>query len=171
MDVQAIKWLATHLKTQGDTLESVALQDSRFNTVLELAVRFGKTLIVCDVDYIEPMMYSLLRKDLEKQGPRQVVCIGDKYIDFHEGFRMYLVTRNPHPRLPPDAKPLVSVTNFTITRNGLEGRVCTGKHIQSAQTMFMYFTHPQVDYQLNYCRVPCKHLACFIYITSTFMGV
>lgn len=104
-------------------MESVALQDPRFSTVLELAVRFGKTLIVYDVDHIEPMMYGLLRKDLEKQGPRQVVCIGDKYIDYHEEFRMYLVTRSPHPKLPPDARPLVSVTNFTITRNGLEGRV------------------------------------------------
>lgn len=37
--------------------------------------------------------------------------------------RLYLVTRNPEPYLPPDAASLVSVTNFTVTRSGLEGRL------------------------------------------------
>jgi hypothetical protein len=35
--------------------------------------------------------------------------------------RLYLVTRQPEPYLPPDACSLVSPTNFTVTRSGLEG--------------------------------------------------
>ena len=31
------------------------------------------------------------------------------------------MTRNPDPYLPPDARSLVAVTNFTVTRSGLEG--------------------------------------------------
>jgi dynein heavy chain 2 len=41
--------------------------------------------------------------DLDRQGPRFVVQIGDKAIDYNETFRLYLVTRNPEPYLPPDA--------------------------------------------------------------------
>lgn len=77
--------------------------------------------MVSDVDAIEPLMFSLLRKDMQKQGPREVVCIGDKLVEYHEGFQLFLVTRNADVRLSPDARPLVSITNFTITRNGLEG--------------------------------------------------
>ncbi len=33
------------------------------------------------------------------------------------------MTRNPEPYLPPDAKSLVAVTNFTVTRSGLEGQL------------------------------------------------
>jgi hypothetical protein len=50
-----------------------------------------------------------------------VLQLGDKQVDFHESFRLFLVTRHPSPALPPDVKPLLAVTNFTITRGGLEG--------------------------------------------------
>jgi hypothetical protein len=37
---------------------------------LELAVRFGKTLIIQEVDGVEPILYPLLRGDLAAQGQR-----------------------------------------------------------------------------------------------------
>lgn len=43
-------------------------QDSNFITVLELAVRFGKTLIIQEMDGVEPVLYPLLRRDLVAQG-------------------------------------------------------------------------------------------------------
>lgn len=47
--------------------------------------------------------------------------LGDKQVDYNETFRLFLVTRNPEPYLPPDLRSLVAVTNFTVTRSGLEG--------------------------------------------------
>ena len=44
------------------------MQDANFNTTLELAVRFGKTLIIREMDNIEPVLYPLLRKDLVSLG-------------------------------------------------------------------------------------------------------
>lgn len=99
------------------------MQEHRFANTLELAVRFGKTFVVYDVDFIEPLMFSLLRKDLQKQGPREVVSIGDKFVDYNQGFQLYLLTREANIQLSPDAKPLVSLTNFTITKSGLEGEI------------------------------------------------
>ena len=46
----------------------VYVQDANFATQLELAVRFGKTLIIQEVDGVEPMLYPLLRGDLISQG-------------------------------------------------------------------------------------------------------
>lgn len=37
-------------------------------TSLELAVRFGKTLIIQEMDGVEPVLYPLLRRDLIVQG-------------------------------------------------------------------------------------------------------
>ena len=39
-------------------------QDRKFNTHLELSVRFGKTLVIQEVDGIEGMLFPLLNKDL-----------------------------------------------------------------------------------------------------------
>ena len=44
------------------------LKDANFSTALELAVRFGKTLIIQEVDGVEPVLYPLLRGDLVSQG-------------------------------------------------------------------------------------------------------
>ncbi len=46
--------------------------------------------------------------------------------------RLYLVTRNPEPYLPPDARSLIAATNFTVTRSGLESQLL-GLTIQREQ--------------------------------------
>ncbi|GFR50179.1 hypothetical protein Agub_g12346, partial [Astrephomene gubernaculifera] len=120
---QASEWLNAHLKLSGANIDVTTMADQRFTTTLELAVRFGKTLVVAEVDRVEPILYPLLRMDLDRQGPRFVVQIGDKATDYNETFRLFLVTRNPDPYLPPDARSLLAVTNFTVTRSGLEGQL------------------------------------------------
>jgi dynein heavy chain 2, cytosolic len=56
-------------------------------------------------------------------GPRFVVQIGDKTIDYNEEFRLFLATRNPNPEIPPDASSVISEVNFTTTRAGLSSQV------------------------------------------------
>ncbi|KAF2973673.1 hypothetical protein EK904_004515 [Melospiza melodia maxima] len=118
---RATEWLKTHLKESR--LEVVNQQDSNFLTALELAVRFGKTLIIQEMDGVEPVLYPLLRKDLIAQGPRYAVQIGEKMIDYNEEFRLFLSTRNPSPFIPPDASSIVTEVNFTTTASGLRGQL------------------------------------------------
>ena len=49
----------------------------------ELAIRFGKILIVEDVRDIRPVLIPILRKDIMRSGPRQVIAMGDKQIDYN----------------------------------------------------------------------------------------
>ncbi len=56
-------------------------------------------------------------------GPRFVVQIGEKTIDYNEEFRLFLTTRNPSPEIPPDAASVITEVNFTTTRAGLTGQV------------------------------------------------
>ena len=118
---RATEWLKAHLK---DTrLEVINQQDSNFTTALELAVRFGKTLVIQEVDGVEPLLYPLVRRDLESQGPRFVVQIGEKVIDYNEDFRLFLTTRNPQPDIPPDVDSVIARVNFTTTRAGLRAQL------------------------------------------------
>ncbi|KAI5098641.1 cytoplasmic dynein 2 heavy chain 1, partial [Silurus meridionalis] len=118
---RATEWLRTHLKAHR--LEVINQQDSNFMTSLELAVRFGKTLIIQEMDGVEPVLYPLLRRDLIAQGPRYVVQIGEKVVDYNEDFRLFLATRNPSPFIPPDAASVITEVNFTTTRAGLRGQL------------------------------------------------
>ena len=56
-------------------------------------------------------------------GPRFVVQIGEKTIDYNEEFRLFLTTRNPAPEIPPDAASVITEVNFTTTKAGLTGQV------------------------------------------------
>ena len=129
---QALEWLKTNLQAGGGAIEVLVPHEPRFANALELGVRFGKTLVLQEVDKIEPILVPLLRKDLTRQGPRFTVQVGDKAIDYTEGFRMFLATRNPTPELPPDVASLISLVNFSVTLAGLEEQLL-GVTIQHEQ--------------------------------------
>jgi len=132
---QATNWLQKFLESsssssstsvsgnKGSPFEVVTAQDARFANQFELAVRFGKTLLIREADRIDPLLYPLLRRDFTHQGPRLVVQVGDRVVDYNEKFKLFLATRCPQPNLPPDARSLITSVNFTVTRSGLEGQL------------------------------------------------
>jgi len=120
---QASEWLKTNLKKNCESVEVLNHQDAKFNTNIELAIRFGKSLIIQEVDGIESMLVPILRKDLMQQGPRQVVQIGEKSVDYNPAFRLFMTTRDQFVQIPPNICDLVTIVNFTVTKSGLEGQL------------------------------------------------
>ncbi|XP_047109239.1 cytoplasmic dynein 2 heavy chain 1 [Schistocerca piceifrons] len=115
-------WLQNYLKDEG--LETVTQHSSRFYTSLEMAVRFGKTLLIEEADSIDPVLYPILRRELTNQGgDRKAVQLGSKLVDFDDRFQLFLTTRNPDPDLPPDAEALITVIDFKTTKTGLSGQL------------------------------------------------
>ncbi|OMJ92391.1 hypothetical protein SteCoe_4833 [Stentor coeruleus] len=116
----ATTWLKTQNSGKGEVLNQ---SDPRFTSQFELGVRFGKVIVVQEIDRLEPMLFPLLRLDLIKQGPRFVVQIGDKQIDYNESFRLYLCTRDSSIEVPSNSRAVITFVNFTVTRSGLEGQL------------------------------------------------
>ena len=113
-------WLQAHYGTDpARPLESIQSADTRFTNQVELAVRFGKTLLVFDVDTLEPMLYPIVRKDIFMQGPRSVVVLVVK-CRLQQEFSSRLSNAQPTTDLPPDATALCTLINFTVTRLALE---------------------------------------------------
>jgi dynein heavy chain 2 len=116
---QASEWLKKSLIQSKESVEILNHQDRKYNTTLELAIRFGKVLMIQEVDGIESLLVPVLRKDLINQGPRQIVRIGDKTIDYNPAFELYLTTRDQFVEISPNCQPLVTNINFTVTKSGL----------------------------------------------------
>ncbi|CAJ1446190.1 unnamed protein product [Effrenium voratum] len=118
---QALEWL----KQTNPSAEIVLQQDPKLVSQLELSVRFGKVLIIQEVDGIDNYLVPLLRRDMIRQGPRKAVQISDKMCDFDDNFKLFLCTRNSSAieMLPPNTACLVTRVNFTVTRAGLEGQL------------------------------------------------
>lgn len=116
------QWLIGKLKADSQ-LEVVSSQEKKIVSILELCIRFGKTLVVNEVDEVESLYFNILRKDLKKQGPRLVVSIGDKTVDWSDNFQVIFMSRNHSIRLEPNAAALVNVVNNLVTTKGLEDKL------------------------------------------------
>ena len=101
---RASEWLKVSLGSEEAPVEVTTQDDDRFVLTLELAIRFGKTLLIREVNRIDPILYPVLRRDLAGAGPYKVVQVGEKTVDFNPNFRLFMTTRNAHPDIPPDAR-------------------------------------------------------------------
>ncbi|CAG9863949.1 unnamed protein product [Phyllotreta striolata] len=113
----AVNWIKRHLKNRN--VESIIQSSPKLRGELELAVRFGKILILEEIDTVSPVLFPILRKEFTTQGERRLINMNGKLIDYHKDFKLILCSRNEHIKLPPEISPLVNSLNFTITRAGL----------------------------------------------------
>lgn len=58
-------------------------------------------------------------------GPRKVIQLGDKVVDFNPDFQLFLTTRNISPDIPPDISSSITLVNFITSASGLSGQVST----------------------------------------------
>lgn len=110
---QAGKWLKSHLGKHYSSVETLTAQDERFTSQLELAIRFGKMLVVEEVETVEPLLYPLLRRDFVSQGMRKTIQMGEKSVEYNENFMLFLVTRNSSPKVDPGAASLINMARPT----------------------------------------------------------
>jgi len=94
--------------------------DEAFLKNLESALRFGNPLLVQDVESLDPILNSVLNRELRRTGGRVLIRIGNQDIDFSPSFTMFLSTRDPSIEFPPDICSRVTFVNFTMTRSSLQ---------------------------------------------------
>ena len=104
-------------------LNTTSFTDTNFLKVLESALRFGYPILVQDVEKIDPIMNSLLNKEIHKQSGRNLIRIGDQEIDFSLTFNMFMVTRDSSCNFTPDLCSRVTFLNFTITPSSLQNQI------------------------------------------------
>ena len=118
---QATEFIKTYYSSKK--LNTTSFTDSNFLKVLESALRFGYPILVQDVEKIDPIMNSLLNKEIHKQSGRNLIRIGDQEIDFSLTFNMFMVTRDSSCHFTPDLCSRVTFLNFTITPSSLQNQI------------------------------------------------
>ncbi|CCW60917.1 unnamed protein product [Phytomonas sp. EM1] len=119
----ALEWMKTHLRRSNVIVEVASMHDKRFTHTLELAIRFGKTLLVTEVNTVVPILYPILRRDLASCGAKRIVRVGNKAVDWQDSFRIILFSRSTDLHLPPCAAALVMEVNFSVTTRSLESQL------------------------------------------------
>lgn len=127
----AVDWLIKQIPK----LEVIAYQtDAHWLSRLELAVRFGKFVLVTNIDKkIPPLFTSLIKRLLIKQdatatgnggGARSAsVVFGDKLIEFNPSFKVLFATRSAQVEIDSSIASYIMPADFSVTHDGFSDQL------------------------------------------------
>mmetsp|Transcript_28347 Transcript_28347/g.57801 ORF Transcript_28347/g.57801 Transcript_28347/m.57801 type:complete len:2891 (+) Transcript_28347:3-8675(+) len=109
-------------KYKEKKIQKTSFLDKAFMKTLAGAVRFGTTLLVENVEKLDPVLNPILNKEIQRTGGRSLVRIGTEEVDYSPKFNIILSTKNPAVKLTPDICSRVTLVNFTVTPAGLQSQ-------------------------------------------------
>lgn len=117
----AAQWLSAHLRATGRASELTSQGNERLSYQLELAVRFGKTLLVTDCEQLRPPLLEMLQGHVYVRFNKRQLAVGTKLVDLHEQFQLVLISKSHRlqQQLPTEQSGRVNLLRFTVTASGL----------------------------------------------------
>lgn len=116
-------WLSKYLNSQSIPHEICNQNNDRFTYTLELAVRFGKCLIIQDVQLTKPPLLSILYGEMKCRFNKKYLQVASKLVDFHEDFKLVLVSRLNKIDVGMEVGAYVTNIPFTTTVSGYTGEL------------------------------------------------
>lgn len=110
-------------KVIGDKFLITSFLSDSFIKDLENAIRFGGILLIKDSEYYNPILDSVLRGEIHRNGGRLMINIRDQLIDYDSNFKLVMYTRDPLIKIPAFVEARVATVNFTITSKNLESQI------------------------------------------------
>ena len=103
------------------TLEVLKLSEPNLIRSLELAIQFGKWVLLENIgEELDPALEPILLQQLTKQGTNYTIKVGERSIPYSFDFKFFLTTTLPNPHYTPETSVKVTILNFSITPTGLE---------------------------------------------------
>ena len=119
---QANKWIKNVEK--ANKLAIIKLSDPNYARILESALQFGTPVLLENVGQeLDSMLDSVLMKQTFKQGGVTCIKLGDTVVEYAPTFRLYITTKLRNPHYLPELSTKVTLTNFMITKEGLEDQL------------------------------------------------
>lgn len=85
-------------------------------------LQYGVPVLVQDVEKLDPVMNSVLNKEMKKVGGRLVIQVGDKEIACTGELTLFMFTRDANAKFTPDLCSRVTFVNFTVTQSSLKSQ-------------------------------------------------
>lgn len=121
----AVSWLVKYLSSKEIAFEITTQHSDRFTYLLELAIRFGKVLIVDDCNEIKPPLLSIVLGIIQMRFNKKFIQVGNKLVDFNDNFKVILASRGTIQFTSKSGiiDTLLTVIPFTTTVAGLTGNI------------------------------------------------
>merc|ERR1719160_1097940 len=114
---QANKWVKA---TWKDNLRTFRLTQN-YARPLEMANSMGNATLFENVqETLDAMLEPVLLKSTFKQGPVEMIKLGDSTVEWSKDFKLYITTKLANPHYAPEVCVMVALLNFMATLDGLQ---------------------------------------------------
>ena len=119
---QAVSWIKNTYASSNLTVKS--LNESDFMKHLELAIQFGNPFLFESIDEdLDPMLDPVLEKNVVQDGASKTIALGDKVVDWDDGFRLFFTTKLANPHYSPEVMGKTMIINYGVTMDGLANQL------------------------------------------------
>lgn len=121
----AVNWLTKYLSSKQIAYELTTQHSDRFTYTLELAIRFGKVIIVDDCNEIKPPLLAIISATVQMRFNKKFLQVGNKLVDFNENFKVILASRGSInvTKKTGIIDTFLTIIPFTTTVAGLTGQI------------------------------------------------
>jgi dynein heavy chain len=120
--LQGITWIKQREEKRG--LHVVRLGQKALIQKLEDALQHGKPIVIENIQTsIDAVLAPVIGRQVTRRGRTVFVKLGDKEVDYHPDFKLYLQTKLSNPHYPPEIQAETTLINFMVTEDGLEDQL------------------------------------------------
>ena len=120
--LQGITWIREKEKARNLVILRLG-QKNMLRSLLD-AIEAGRPVLIENMgERIDAVLNPVIARQTIKKGGKQCLQLGDREVEFHKDFRLYLHTKLSNPHYPPEVQAETALVNFTVTELGLEDQL------------------------------------------------
>ncbi|XP_023298158.2 dynein axonemal heavy chain 2 [Lucilia cuprina] len=120
--MQANTWIKNF--EQDNDLKVIDFGQLDYLKTLELSLQNGHPVLLQNVgEHIDQTINPILKKMYIIQSGQKLIKFNDKFITFHDNFRLYITTKITNPHYPPEISSKTTIVNFALKQDGLQAQL------------------------------------------------
>ena len=120
--LQGIAWIKE--REAKNNLQVVRMGAPKTADIMEKAIENGTSVLIENMgESIDAVLMPTVTRATYKKGRSLYVKMGDKDVEYHKNFKLFLHTKMSNPHYPPEIQAETTLINFTVTQDGLEDQL------------------------------------------------
>merc|ERR1719395_121533 len=120
--LQGVFWIKN--KETDNGLVVTRMGHPKMVNTFEACLDQGKPILIEAMgEAVDAVLEPVISRSTIKRGKSRMINLGDKEINYHNNFKLYMQTKLANPHYPPEIQAECTCINFTVTEAGLEDQL------------------------------------------------